>query len=108
VRAREEFARDFGAIGPYQVAQAYAWAGNADAAFTWLEKARTYPDTAMFWLKTDPLLDGIRGDPRWPALLERAGLPPDAAKRDAVVPAPGPPGDTSTAPGLNGPGRVPR
>ena len=76
-RTREEVARNFEAGGPYQVAQTCARAGDADAAFAWLERARSLPDTAMFWLKTDPLLDPIRGDARWPKLLERAGLPPD-------------------------------
>jgi serine/threonine-protein kinase len=77
VRARDEFVRIAAAWGPFQVAEVFAWQGDADGAFAWLEKARALPDTAMFWLKTDPLLQKIRGDPRWPALLERAGLPPD-------------------------------
>ncbi len=90
-RAREELARDFGALGPYQVAQTYAWAGNADAAFGWLEKARTFPDTAMFWLKTDPLLRKIRGGPRWEELLRRAALPPDGPIQGEAPPMPAPP-----------------
>jgi serine/threonine-protein kinase len=76
-KGREALARAYGALGPYQVAEAYAWAGDADAAFAWLEKARTMPDTAMFWLKTDPLLQKIRGDRRWAELLRRANLPAD-------------------------------
>jgi hypothetical protein len=50
--------------------------GDADGAFAWLERARVQRDTAMFWLKTDPLLKKIRGDPRWAELLRRAESPP--------------------------------
>jgi TolB-like protein/Tfp pilus assembly protein PilF len=91
-RARAEIERAYGNTGgPYQVAELHAWFGDADRAFAWLEKALALPDTAMFWLKTDPLLDGIRGDPRWPALLERAGLPPDAVGKGTEAPAPASP-----------------
>jgi eukaryotic-like serine/threonine-protein kinase len=79
-RATDEVVRVWGDVGgAYQAAEVLAWQGDADGAFLWLEKARALPDTAMFWLKTDPLLQKIRGDPRWAALLERAGLPPDGA-----------------------------
>ena len=78
MRARDELVRQWGERGaPYQVAEVFAWQGDADGAFAWLEKARTLPDSAVTWMKTDPLLQKIRSDPRWPALLERAGLPPD-------------------------------
>ncbi len=84
--ALDQVIREYGDKGAeYQVAELHAWRGEADRAFAWLEKARAKRDTAMFWLKTDPLLRKIRGDPRWPALLERAGLPPDAAGKTAAA-----------------------
>jgi TolB-like protein len=65
----------WGKDGAYQVAEIHAWMGDADGAFAWLERARIQRDTGMFWLKTDPLLKRIRGDPRWAELLRRAELP---------------------------------
>jgi tetratricopeptide (TPR) repeat protein len=63
--------------GAYQIAGIHAWMGDADSAFEWLERARVQRDTAMFWLKTDPLLKKIRGDPRWAELVRRADSQPD-------------------------------
>jgi TolB-like protein/Flp pilus assembly protein TadD len=75
--------------GDYQVAEIYAWTGEKDRAFEWLEKARVNKDTAMFWLKTDPLLRKVRGDRRWTELLRRANLPLDGpAAVDAAAPTP--------------------
>jgi len=66
----------WGNEGAYQIAGIHAWMGDADGAFAWLERARIQRDTAMFWLKTDPLLKKIRGDPRWAELVRRAESPP--------------------------------
>jgi TolB-like protein/tetratricopeptide (TPR) repeat protein len=89
--ALDQVVRDYGNKGAeYQVGELHAWRGEADLAFEWLEKARAKRDTAMFWLKTDPLLRKIRGDQRWPVLVERAGLPPDGAVKGAAGPV-GPP-----------------
>jgi TolB-like protein/Flp pilus assembly protein TadD len=93
-QARAALAEDvrlYAGVGAYQIAEVHAWWGDLDGAFAWLERARVQRDTAMFWVKTDPLLRKIRGDPRWPVLLERAGLPPDAAGKDAAVPVAAPP-----------------
>ena len=87
--ALDQVIRVYGDKGAeYQVAELHAWRGEADRAFAWLEKARAKRDTAMFWLKTDPLLRKIRGDPRWAELLRRADLPPDAPAPSSVAPQP--------------------
>jgi len=58
----------------FQIAEAYAWFGNADKAFEFLNKAVT-SDPGIIWMRYDPLLDGLQGDPRYQAILKRINLP---------------------------------
>jgi eukaryotic-like serine/threonine-protein kinase len=61
----------------FQIAQVHAFAGEADEAFLWLDRALEQRDMgAALEVKGDPLLRRIRGDPRYAALLARMGLPP--------------------------------
>jgi tetratricopeptide (TPR) repeat protein len=48
--------------------------GDRDQAFEWLAKAYQDRSTYMVWIKADPLLDTIRSDPRFPALLNQMRL----------------------------------
>ena len=62
---------------PTDVAAVYAWAGQADEAFSWLDKAAE--SGGLVNIQTDyPELtfDKIRGDDRWLALMERIGRSP--------------------------------
>ncbi len=61
----------------YQIAQVHAWRGDADRAFEWLERASREYDPATTFIKFDPLLRKIRGDPRYTALLRKINLPVD-------------------------------
>jgi tetratricopeptide (TPR) repeat protein len=61
----------------YQVAQVYAWRGEPDRAFTWLERAYQLRDTGIGHVTYDPTLRGLRGDPRYKALLRKLKLPVD-------------------------------
>jgi TolB-like protein/tetratricopeptide (TPR) repeat protein len=61
----------------FQVAEGYAWRGEKEKAFEWLERARLQADTGFGWIKVDPLLAKLRGDPRFPALLRKLKLPVD-------------------------------
>ena len=61
----------------YQLAQIYAWWGDRDRAFEQLERGRLSADAGMRYLKYDPLLRGLRGDPRYTALLKKMNLPLD-------------------------------
>jgi len=67
----EEFIREYGKKDAYQVAEIYADAGNPDAAFEWLETALEVRDPGLVWIKTDPLLDSLHDDPRWPEFLNK-------------------------------------
>ena len=75
--ALEALIKGNAADGAYQIAEVYAWRGETEPAFAWLERARVQADTGLGWIKTDPLLRKIRGDPRYPALLRKLNLPAD-------------------------------
>ncbi len=65
-----------GKTATYQVAVGHAWRGEPDAAFEWLEKARLSGDAGVRYVKYDPLLRSLRGDPRYAAFLAKVKLPP--------------------------------
>jgi serine/threonine-protein kinase len=58
----------------YQIAEVYAWRGEKDRAFEWLDKAYQQHDTGLCGIKTDPMLAGLRGDPRFAAMLAKVHL----------------------------------
>jgi serine/threonine-protein kinase len=61
--------------GAYQIAQVYAWRGDREQAFAWLERAREQHDAGLVYLKFDPLMQKLRGDPRYAAWLRRMRFP---------------------------------
>jgi tetratricopeptide (TPR) repeat protein len=63
-------------VSPYSVALVYAGLGDRDQALAWLEKAYAERSDYMPYLKLEPMLDGLRSDPRFAALVQRVGLPP--------------------------------
>jgi TolB-like protein/Tfp pilus assembly protein PilF len=73
--ALAEFIEKYQAGGAYNVAQVYAFRGEADQAFVWLERAYAQRDGGMFLVKVDPMLKTLRPDPRFKALLNKMRLP---------------------------------
>jgi predicted Zn-dependent protease len=59
----------------YQIAQVFAWRGEKDRAFEWLERAYTQRDGGLATVKVDPLLDSLHGDPHFKAFLKKMQLP---------------------------------
>jgi TolB-like protein/cytochrome c-type biogenesis protein CcmH/NrfG len=59
----------------FQVAETYAYFGNPDKAFYWLDRAVDH-DPGIQWLRGDPLFKDIIADPRYAALLRKLNLPP--------------------------------
>ena len=69
------FCEENGDEGAFQIAEIYAYGGDADVAFAWLDRAIEQRDPGL----TDELLvaDTLRGlhaDARWEKLVERVGL----------------------------------
>ncbi len=64
----------YGHILPYQVATVHAWRGEPDLAFQWLQRAVELRDASIMYLAFDPMLNSIRSDPRFPALMQQVGL----------------------------------
>jgi tetratricopeptide (TPR) repeat protein len=58
----------------YQVGNVYAWRGEKDKAFEWLERAYQQHDSGLNGVAYDPLYAGLHNDPRWGSLLKRLGL----------------------------------
>jgi len=59
----------------FQIAEVYAFRGESDEAFEWLERAYRQRDGGLMSLKTDPLLKGLRQDRRYTDLLKKMHLP---------------------------------
>jgi TolB-like protein/Tfp pilus assembly protein PilF len=75
-RALDELKRRYAAGWAYQVAVVYAWRGDDDAAFAWLERAFAQRDGGLLRLDTEPMLAGLREDPRYAPLRRKVGLGP--------------------------------
>jgi predicted Zn-dependent protease len=58
----------------YQVGDVYAWRGEKDKAFEWLERAYQQRDSGLNGIAYDPLLAGLQGDSRYGALLKKLEL----------------------------------
>jgi serine/threonine-protein kinase len=67
----------------YQIATVYAWSGDRDLAFVWLERAIEQRDIGLVTLTYDPLLQGLHADPRFGAICRKVGLPMPAALPEA-------------------------
>jgi serine/threonine protein kinase/tetratricopeptide (TPR) repeat protein len=58
----------------YQVGDVYAWRGDRDKAFEWLERAYQQRDSGLNGIAYDPLLAGLQSDSRYGALLKKLEL----------------------------------
>jgi len=57
------------------VAKCYAYIGQMDKAFHWLNRAYVQKDPDLLLMKGDPLLVSLVGDPRFKAFLRKMNLP---------------------------------
>ena len=62
---------------PSNIAGVYAYRGEADKAFAWLDKAVEYGDGGLGEIVTDNLFDKIHADPRWLPFLRKIGKAPE-------------------------------
>jgi serine/threonine protein kinase/tetratricopeptide (TPR) repeat protein len=62
-------------VAQYQIAEVYAWRGEADKAFEWLDRAYTNRDPGVCLVKADPFVVSLHSDPRFAAFLTKLKLP---------------------------------
>jgi TolB-like protein/DNA-binding winged helix-turn-helix (wHTH) protein/Tfp pilus assembly protein PilF len=73
--ALAELIAKYGTDSAFQIAEVYAFRGETDKSFEWLEHGYQQRDTGLTILKTDPLLKNLHHDPRYAALLKKMRLP---------------------------------
>ncbi len=61
---------------PFNIAVVYAYRGDADKAFEWLDKAVASSDPGLADLPVENLFQNIRSDRRWIAFLRKTGYAP--------------------------------
>lgn len=62
---------------PSEVAHVYAYIGDADAAFQWLDKAIEQNEDGLSEQFQQPFYTPLHDDPRWTVFLERVGSTPE-------------------------------
>jgi TolB-like protein len=59
----------------FQIASVYAYRGERDPAFQWLDRAHDQRDPNLFLLLKNPFLSDLEHDPRYKAFLKKVNLP---------------------------------
>jgi TolB-like protein len=75
IHALNELIEKFGSKTPALIGAVYAWRGDRDQAFQWLERGVAMHDPGLEEINTDVLLARLKGDPRYTALLRKMNLP---------------------------------
>ena len=73
--ALAEYIEKFQNEAAFQIAEIYAYRGETDKAFEWLERAYKQRDGGLTQMKGDPLLRSLERDPRYTAFLKKMKLP---------------------------------
>ena len=71
----QQFIRQHAQDAPFLVASLYAFRGDADDAFLWLERAYAARDVGTIELLESPFFGGLSADPRFAAFAGKLGLP---------------------------------
>jgi TolB-like protein/Tfp pilus assembly protein PilF len=61
----------------YNIAYVYAFCGQSDKAFEWLDKAVAYKDGGLSEIVPQTLFEKIHSDPRWLPFLRKLGKAPE-------------------------------
>jgi len=76
-RALDALIARAGGTAPYSIASVYAWRGEHDLAFEWLERAAAQHHPDLVFAKVDLNLRSLHADPRWKPFLRKMNLPVD-------------------------------
>ena len=60
---------------PFSVAENYAFRGESDESFKWLDRAFEQKDVALLYIVSDPVMKNLEGDPRYKVLLRKMNWP---------------------------------
>jgi eukaryotic-like serine/threonine-protein kinase len=74
-QALDQFIANRGQAKPYDIAEIYAWRGEKDKAFEWLDRAYQQRNSDLYGFRNDRTLASLRGDARFAALLRKMNLP---------------------------------
>ena len=74
-KALGRFLAKYGRDQPYTVASLFSWRNERDQAFIWLDRALEQRDGSLAAVTFDPLLNNLRGDPRYKVFLRKMKLP---------------------------------
>ena len=66
-----EFRNENSATWPEGIARIYAWIGDNDEAFEWLDKVAEIRAGDIVWVMNSELYEKLKPDPRWQALQEK-------------------------------------
>src|SRR6266403_689951 len=66
---------NYGTYAAYQIAEVYAYRGESDKSFEWLDRAYKQRDGGLPEVKTDPQFKNLRRDSRYTELLKKLRLP---------------------------------
>ncbi|MBT8223226.1 MAG: hypothetical protein KJN96_08680, partial [Eudoraea sp.] len=73
----QEFLDRYSAKEPANVADLFAFRGDYDLSFEWLEKAHDTKDPVLIEALTYPSFKPMYSDRRWRVFIEGLGLPED-------------------------------
>jgi len=73
----QQLVDEFGHDSWPNIAHVYAYRGETDAAFKWLELAFDNKDYSLLEILNYPEFKSLYGDPRWNAFINKLGLPKD-------------------------------
>ncbi len=74
-QAMATLVRDYNLSDSFYIACAYAWRGDNDQAFIWLETAYEQRNYGLSEILMYSELSSLKSDSRWPAFLDKMGLP---------------------------------
>jgi serine/threonine protein kinase/TolB-like protein/Tfp pilus assembly protein PilF len=74
-QALDQFIANGGQAKAYAIAEIYAWRGEKDKAFEWLDRAYRQHSSDLYGFRNDAAFASLRGDARFAALLRKMNLP---------------------------------
>ena len=74
-QALDQVITECGRACPYALAEIYAWRGEKDKAFEWLDRTYQQRDSNLYDFRNDATLASLHGDARFAAMLRKMRLP---------------------------------